>query len=405
MDSKKSIVLIRKTAINFLVRNEENEEFAEKRLSGKDTMKSIAEIRGKALFDIENGKGFDNAEKILSELSECLAEGTEESSEDEISKTVNEWIKTLKKGDSAFFIRRYWFGERRTVLSSASFMTAEKLDKKLFSLRKSLREYFAKKGISVNNPETVFSAISGTDGVAAEKAQDYKWKKSIYRFWQFWAVIAAIVLAVAAAILINSSKERNSEYNYYFRDCVLNWSESDYSYKNLEGSIEYEQSKSFGYMRKSIEKEGTIPYFKEYQVFAGTGYYGSEGELKRLSLTWEHVAYMGYGYKKIRISFVPGTEDVVPESMRLPLTEAGRAIPDVTTITSRDGILIYGVTDGRAVMVESSESEKVVRKLMFYKDGYWIEMDGLKMGAKDMGEFLEWLFEDEIELGRFEKIE
>jgi hypothetical protein len=131
------------------------------------------------------------------------------------------------------------------------------------------------------------------------------------------------------------------------------------------------------------------------------GYYSAEGELKRLSLTWEHVAYMGFGYKKVRISFVPGTEDVVPASMKLPVTEAGRAIPNVTTISNRDGIKIYGVTDGRAVLVESANAEKRVRKLMFYKDGYWIEMDGLRMGAKDMGEFLEWLFEDEIELGRF----
>lgn len=405
MDSQKSIVFIRKTAVNFLVRNEEAEKFIEKCLLEDNAMKSVAEIREKALFDIENGKGFDNTEKILSELSECITEGTEESPKEKISEALNGWIKTLKKGNAAFFIRRYWFGERRAVLASAGFMTTEKLDKKLFFLRKSLLEYFNKNGIVIKDTKTLFSAISGTEEESAEKAPDYKWKKSIYRFWQFWAAIGAIVLTIISVVLINAAKERNSEYNYYFRDCVLNWSESDYSYKNLEGSIEYDRSKNFGYMRKSIENEGTIPYFKEYQVFAGTGYYGSEGELKRLSLTWEHVAYMGYGYKKIRISFVPGTEDAVPESMRLPLTEAGRAIPNVTTISSRDGILIYGVTDGRAVMVESSESEKVVRKLMFYKDGYWIEMDGLKMGAKDMGEFLEWLFEDEIELGRFEKIE
>ena len=74
---------------------------------------------------------------------------------------------------------------------------------------------------------------------------------------------------------------------------------------------------------------------------------------------------------------------------------------ELTEEILKDGIKIYGVTDGRAVLVESANAEKRVRKLMFYKDGYWIEMDGLRMGAKDMGEFLEWLFEDEIELGRF----
>ncbi len=403
MNEKNEIVFIRKAAINLLGQSEETEKCILENLS-EDFIKAAGNIRSKAFFEFKSGNGFENTGKIVAELRECFSEKGREFSEDEISELIEKWLKGRKKGDFAIFIRRYWFGERKTVLSAASYISPNKLDKKLFEIRKSLKECFEKNEAFINDEEKLFRAISKIPENLVQDSQKHKWRKPIYRFWQFWAAIGAVMLSILAAIYINIESEKNSEYNYYFRDCVLNWSDSNYSFKGLEDSIEYDVSRQFGYLRKSVENEGTIPVMKDYQTFGGTGYYSADGELKRLSLTWEHISYMGFGYKKIRISFVPGNEDEVPASMKLPLTEAGRAIPKVTTISTRDGITIYGVTDGRAVMVESANAEKRVRKLMFYKDGYWIEMDGLRMGAKDMGEFLEWIFEDEIELGRFERI-
>lgn len=404
MEEKNEIVFVRKAAVNLLGKNGETEEIILKNLS-ESFIKASENIRSEAIFRLKNGKAFENTEKIAKELEDCCLKSEKGSYEDEISKALEKWIEKRKKGDASLFIRRYWFGETTAVLSAASFLSPEKLHKKLFELRKNLRNYFEKNGIFINDGERLFRAFSGISEKLVFESQKYRWKKPVYRFWQFWAAIGAVILSILMAVIINAESEKNSEYNYYFRDCVLNWSDSNYSFKGLEDSIEYDFSRQFGYMRKSIENEGTIPLMKEYQTFGGTGYYDENGELKRLSLTWEHIAYMGFGYRKIRISFVPGKEDEVPASMKLPITETGRAIPKVTTVSSRDGITIYGVTDGRAVMVESAKAEKRVRKLMFYKDGYWIELDGLRMGAKDMGEFLEWLFEKEIDLGRFEKIE
>lgn len=401
MDNKNSAVFVRKAAVNLLEKNEETEKIIDGCLLEEKITEAVGIIRNRAFSEIKKGNGFENAVKMTAELSDSLSEKGKAASEKEICEAINSWLKTKKNGEAALFIRRYWFGERKAVLSAASFLSAKKLEKKLFALRKSLAAYFEKAGLRVADEETLFFAISKIEEEQIEKALCHKWKKAVYKFWQFWAAVGAVILIIAAAVYINIASERNSEYNYYFRDCVLNWSDSNYSFKGLEDSIEYDTTRNFGYMRKSIENEGTIPAFKEYQTFIGTGYYSGEGELCRLSLTWEHIAYMGFGYRKIRVSFVPGKEDEVPASMMLPLTEAGRAIPKVTTISTRDGITIYGVTDGRAVMVESANAEKRVRKLMFYKDGYWIEMDGLRMSAKDMGVFLEWLFEDEIELGRF----
>lgn len=403
MNNKDEIVFIRKAAVNLLGNNSETEKFIEENIS--ESFKDVSEkIHKEAFLDLKKGKGFENTEKIFEELKECVLESGKEVSKEEITEEIEKWLFGKKKSEASLFIRRYWFGERKAVLSAAAFLSSEKLEQKLLKLRKSLCRCFEEKKIAVSSPEQIFYALSGIDEKLVRNAQKQKWKKPIYKLWQFWAAVGFVILSIFAAFYINIQSEKNSEYNYYFRDCVLNWSDSNYSFKELEDSIEYDVSRNFGYMRKSIEKEGTIPVFKDYQNFIGTGYYSAEGELRRLSLTWEHLAYMGFGYRKIRISFVPGTEDEVPASMKLPITEAGRAIPKVTTVSTRDGITIYGVTDGRAVMVESANAEKRVRKLMFFKDGYWIEMDGLRMGAKDMGEFLEWLFEDEIELGRFENL-
>ena len=400
MNGKDEIVFIRKAAINLLGNSEETERIIEENLS-EEFNRASGNIRKEAFFRYKSKSGFENTEKIIEELKDCFSEKGKDFYEEEISSAIEKWISKCKKGDSALFIRRYWFGERKAVLSAATCLSPKKLDKKLLDIRKSLFEYFDKNGIYVENEEKLFLALSEIDEKIVRDSQKQKWRKPIYKFWYFWAAIAFVVVTILAAVWINIASEKNSEYNYYFRDCVLNWSDSNYSFKGLEDSIEYDVVRQLGYMRKFAEEEGAIPVMKDYQTFSGMGYYSADGELKRLSLTWEHVAYMGFGYKKIRISFVPGTEDVVPASMQLPVTESGRAIPNVTTISNRDGIKIYGVTDGRAVLVESANAEKRVRKLMFYKDGYWIEMDGLRMGAKDMGDFLEWIFEDEIDLGRF----
>ena len=270
-----------------------------------DKIKDVWEkIHKEAFSNLKKGEGFENTEKIFEELKECILESGKELSKEEITEEIEKWLFGKKKSEASLFIRRYWFGERKAVLSAAAFLSSEKLEQKLLKLRKSLCRCFEEKKIAVSSPEQIFFALSGIDEKLVRNAQKQKWKKPIYKLWQFWAAVGFMILSIFAAVYINIQSEKNSEYNYYFRDCVLNWSDSNYSFKELEDSIEYDVSRNFGYMRKSIEKEGIIPVFKDYQNFIGTGYYSAGGELRRLSLTWEHLAYMGFGYRKIRISLI-----------------------------------------------------------------------------------------------------
>ena len=91
-------------------------------------------------------------EIMLSELEDCVpsAENTEEESESgEITSAINRWLGTLEKEERIYFIRRYWYGDSVAELSARTNIPAKKLSSKMFRLRKSLKEFLEKEGISV----------------------------------------------------------------------------------------------------------------------------------------------------------------------------------------------------------------------------------------------------------------
>jgi len=91
-------------------------------------------------------------EIMLSELEDCVpsAENTEEESESgEITSAINRWLGTLEKEERIYFIRRYWYGDSVAELSARTNIPAKNLSSKMFRLRKSLKEFLEKEGISV----------------------------------------------------------------------------------------------------------------------------------------------------------------------------------------------------------------------------------------------------------------
>ena len=91
-------------------------------------------------------------EIMLSELEECIpsAENTESESENsEITFAINRWLETIGKEERIYFIRRYWYGDSVAELSARTNIPAKKLSSRLFRLRKSLKEFLEKEGITV----------------------------------------------------------------------------------------------------------------------------------------------------------------------------------------------------------------------------------------------------------------
>lgn len=91
-------------------------------------------------------------ETMLSELEECVPsfENTEAESENgEITAAINSWLGTLEKNERIYFVRRYWYGDSVSELSKITNISPKKLSSKMFRLRKSLKDFLEKEGISV----------------------------------------------------------------------------------------------------------------------------------------------------------------------------------------------------------------------------------------------------------------
>ncbi|MBO6061134.1 MAG: sigma-70 family RNA polymerase sigma factor [Clostridia bacterium] len=92
------------------------------------------------------------APALLGELAECIPSpiNVEESCEaEELTGFINEWLDGLPEYDRALFIRRYWYGETVGELAVRSGELPTKLSKKLYGLRKKLKVFLERKGVSV----------------------------------------------------------------------------------------------------------------------------------------------------------------------------------------------------------------------------------------------------------------
>ena len=90
------------------------------------------------------------AQVLLDELAECLPGGTETETVVEARETariIDRWLDQQNSDDRAFFVRRYWHGESIADLAGEAGLTAQRLTKRLFNLRRSLRKYLEQEGV------------------------------------------------------------------------------------------------------------------------------------------------------------------------------------------------------------------------------------------------------------------
>ncbi len=97
-------------------------------------------------------KRYGGIKMLLEELSEVIPDSSNveiQSDERELSKTISSWLLTLKQNDRAVFVRRYWLGISLKDLAEEQGITPNKLAQKMLKLRKSLKEYLQKEGVTI----------------------------------------------------------------------------------------------------------------------------------------------------------------------------------------------------------------------------------------------------------------
>ena len=90
------------------------------------------------------------AQVLLDELADCLPGGIETESEFEARETahsIDRWLDAQTEDDRALFVRRYWYGENIADLAEAAGLPVQRLTKRMFNLRRSLRKYLEQEGV------------------------------------------------------------------------------------------------------------------------------------------------------------------------------------------------------------------------------------------------------------------
>ena len=97
-------------------------------------------------------KRYEGMELLLSELNDCVPapdcpEKTLEGAE--LTEYLNAWLRSLDADDRALFLRRYWYGDSVKSLAAAAGCTANQMAQRMLILRKRLRGFLEKKGVSI----------------------------------------------------------------------------------------------------------------------------------------------------------------------------------------------------------------------------------------------------------------
>lgn len=84
---------------------------------------------------------------VIIELDDCLAAAPEETGE--VTALINEFLGTLSRRDAMIFVRRYFYTESVGEIAARLGMRDNQISKILHRLRRALREYLKKGGITV----------------------------------------------------------------------------------------------------------------------------------------------------------------------------------------------------------------------------------------------------------------
>lgn len=97
-------------------------------------------------------KRYTGAQVLLDELKECVPSSfsvEHECEVNELSQAIERWLKSLDKQDRVLFMRRYWYAISVNDLAIECKANAKTVASKLYRLRKSLKRYLEKEGISI----------------------------------------------------------------------------------------------------------------------------------------------------------------------------------------------------------------------------------------------------------------
>ena len=84
---------------------------------------------------------------VIVELDDCLAAAPEETGE--VTALINEFLGTLSRRDAMIFVRRYFYTESVGEIAARLGMRDNQISKILHRLRRALREYLKRGGITV----------------------------------------------------------------------------------------------------------------------------------------------------------------------------------------------------------------------------------------------------------------
>lgn len=79
----------------------------------------------------------------LEELAGCVSIPTRDQ---DLGRSLNDWLKTLSMQDRAIFLRRHWFGDSVKDIAKAAAMTESAVSVRLHRLKIQLKDYLTKEG-------------------------------------------------------------------------------------------------------------------------------------------------------------------------------------------------------------------------------------------------------------------
>ena len=97
-------------------------------------------------------KRYNGIELLLSELEECIPSPvkTEDALDaKELTTYISRWLNSLPSDDSALFVQRYWYGQSVQDLAGKIPCSPGKMAQRMLKLRKSLKNFLEKEGITI----------------------------------------------------------------------------------------------------------------------------------------------------------------------------------------------------------------------------------------------------------------
>ena len=97
-------------------------------------------------------KRYGGMTALLSELEDCVpapktVEG--ELEDQELSRLISGWLRSLEREDRVLFVHRYWYGTALQDLAAEWGLSPQKLAQRMFRLRRSLRNTLEKEGVEL----------------------------------------------------------------------------------------------------------------------------------------------------------------------------------------------------------------------------------------------------------------